>query len=61
LFLAQLQINFAPETYADLKAGNVRFGKAMTTLVEEQVAAWAEANRRELDETKRALKRATGG
>ncbi len=33
----------------------------MTTLVEEQVAAWAEANRRKLDETKRALKRATGG
>jgi hypothetical protein len=33
----------------------------MTTLIEEQIAAWAKANRRELDETKRALKRATGG
>jgi hypothetical protein len=47
--------------YADLKAGSVRFGKPMAVLVEEQVAAWAEANPRELDDTKRALKRATGG
>lgn len=57
----KLQIYFAPEVYGDLKAGAVRFDKAMTTIVEEQVAAWAETNRAVLDETKRALKKATGG
>jgi hypothetical protein len=57
----KLQIYLAPEVYSDLKAGSVRFSKSMTVIVEEQVAAWAKTNRAVLDETKKALKKATGG
>jgi hypothetical protein len=57
----KLQVYLAPEVYSDLKAGSFRFGKSMTLIVEEQVAAWAETNRDALDQTKKALKKATGG
>lgn len=56
----KLLVYLAPDLYADLEAGKVRFRKPMTTLIEELVADWAKDNRDDLDAAKKALRTASG-